>query len=79
MPGYDQSGPMGQGSMTGRRMGKCKINGTIPKNQTNDESENSNKTIIDNISGRGLGWGRGMGGRGRGRGMGQQNRFRSGR
>ncbi len=23
MPGYDQTGPVGQGSMTGRRMGNC--------------------------------------------------------
>lgn len=23
MPGFNQTGPVGQGSMTGRRMGKC--------------------------------------------------------
>ena len=23
MPGFNRKGPMGQGSMTGRRMGKC--------------------------------------------------------
>lgn len=23
MPGFNQTGPMGQGPMTGRRMGKC--------------------------------------------------------
>lgn len=78
MPGFNQTGLMGQGPMTGRRMGNCKNNGAMPKNQTNDESEDSNKPNAENIAGRGLGWGRGMGGRGRGRGMGQQNRFRGG-
>jgi hypothetical protein len=78
MPGFNQTGPMGQGPMTGRRMGRCANYGANLKNQTNDESEDSNKPNADNMAERGWGWGRGMGGRGRGRGMGQQNRFRGG-
>jgi hypothetical protein len=33
MPRFDQTGPMGQGSMTGRRMGRCTNNGANVKNQ----------------------------------------------
>jgi len=47
MPGLDKSGPLGQGSQTGRKMGRCA--------QEND-------SIIDEMPrGRGRGLGRGMG------------------
>ncbi len=34
MPGFDGTGPLGQGSMTGRRMGNCSgavVQGAIPR------------------------------------------------
>lgn len=76
MPGLNQTGPTGQGPLTGRRMGNCGNKGATPKNQTNDESVTSNNPSVENPAGRGLGRGRRMGGRGRG--IGQQNRFRGG-
>ncbi len=75
MPGFDQTGPVGQGPMTGRKMGKCTNYGAGPKNRLVAENESD----TDNEPGRGPGRGRGMGrGRGRGRGAGNQNRFRGG-
>ncbi|MFH1121801.1 MAG: DUF5320 domain-containing protein [Bacteroidota bacterium] len=78
MPGLNKTGPKGQGPMTGRRMGRCKNNGPILKNQTNAESEDSNKTNVENMTERGLGLGRCTGGHRRGQGTRQQNRFRGG-
>lgn len=59
MPGGDKSGPMGQGSRTGRGMGNCPpAEGTTPANEP--------------TFGRGMGRGAGRGlGRGMGRGMGR--------
>ena len=76
MPGFNQTGPMGQGSMTGRRMGRCTNLGANPKNQASKTTEISIANIPENIQGRGFGFGRGRGGRCFG--MGQQNRFRGG-
>jgi len=67
MPGFDRTGPEGQGSRTGRQMGKC----------TNDDSSKSEQeSPIGRGSGRGMG--RGVGGaagraarRGIGRGTGK--------
>jgi hypothetical protein len=40
MPGLNQTGPMGQGPMTGRRAGQC--NPTVKgKNKNNDEIKNA--------------------------------------
>ena len=74
MPGFDQSGPTGQGSMTGRRMGKCTNYGQAnqketPQNMQENESRANNR----------FGYGRGMrqgnrDGMGRGRGRGFENR-----
>ncbi len=72
MPGFNQTGPNGQGSMTGRRMGHCTNFGANLKNQTAETKENAN----ENIQERGFGFGRGR--CGRGFGLGQQNRFRGG-
>jgi len=58
MPKGDRTGPMGQGSMTGRSLGFC----------TGYDSPGYTKGFGGGM-GRGLGFGRGMG-RGRGRGMG---------
>jgi len=76
MPGFNQTGPMEQGSMSGRRMGRCTNYGAILINQNNSISENNGENQPGNLPGRGLGMGRGKSGRGRG--MGRQNRFRSG-
>lgn len=77
MPGFNQTGPMGQGPMTGRRMGRCTNYGANQKNQTTTTNVNPNENNPENVQGRGFGFGRGFG-RGRGRGMGRQNRFRGG-
>jgi len=69
MPGFNQKGPMGQGSMTGRRMGKC--TGFGAQNQEQPTTVNKNEMT----QGRGMGRrgrnggnceGRGANGRGRG-------------
>jgi len=86
MPGLNQTGPMGQGPMTGRRMGRCTNFGSNFRN-TDETKENPNENLPEEFNGRGFGYGRGRGGRGfgmgrgrggRGRGMGFQNRFRGG-
>ena len=71
MPGFNQTGPMGQGSMTGRRMGRCCNFGANPKNQTAETNENPNENQPEDMPGSGFGFRRG-----RGSGRGQQNRFR---
>ncbi len=76
MPGFNQTGPMGQGPMSGRKMGRCTNFGANLKNQTVETKENSNENLPENFQGRGMGFGRGRGGRGFG--MGRQNRFRGG-
>lgn len=76
MPGFNQTGPMGQGSMTGRRMGRCTNFGANLKNQPTETKEHANENLPENSQERGFGFGRG--GRGRGPGMGRQNRFRGG-
>lgn len=76
MPGFNQTGPNGQGPMTGRRMGRCSNFGANFKNQTAETKENTNENAPENIQGRGFGFGRGRGCRGFG--MGRQNRFRGG-
>jgi len=76
MPGLNQTGPAGQGPMTGRRMGRCANSGADKKKINEAESEDSSKTTVENTEERGLGLGHGKGGAGRG--MGRQNRFRGG-
>ena len=76
MPGLNQTGPMGQGPMTGRRMGQCAGYGAKSKNQINEKTEETTEIPPENFRGRGLGLGRGNG-RGR-RGMGRKNRFGQG-
>ncbi len=64
MPGLDKTGPMGQGSRTGRKQGNCKGNATegqMPargmgrgwRNRTDAETE-----VGPRGGGRGFGWGR---------------------
>lgn len=75
MPGFNQTGPIGQGPMTGRRMGRCSNLGTTPQNQTTESKDNAIENSPDNFQGRGFGFGRGRGRGGQGFGMGRQNRF----
>lgn len=83
MPGFNQKGPMGQGPMTGRRMGQCTNFGAGRKNQIIPENIKSENQHADEFPeqgfGRGFGngMGRGQGWRG-GRGPGWKNRFRGG-
>lgn len=58
MPGFDRSGPMGQGSQTGRGMGKCN-----PDTPSSDQYYAFGRGL-----GRGRGFSAGFGGAGRGRG-----------
>jgi hypothetical protein len=69
MPGLNQTGPMGQGSMTGRKMGKC-TNFGARKQQSDDTTTQENVPI----SGRGMGRGLGRCQGGRGMGLGRRNR-----
>lgn len=87
MPGLNQTGPLGQGPMTGRRMGRCTNFGAKFKNQPTETKKDPIENLPENIQGRGFGFGRGQGGYGfgmgrgcggRGCGMGFQNRFRGG-
>jgi hypothetical protein len=83
MPGLNRKGPSGEGSMTGRRMGRCN-----PANKGKTDQEIlSNCNNIDNISensntpsfgsGSRCGPGKGLGrGQGSVMGKGQANRFR---
>jgi hypothetical protein len=66
MPRFDQTGPMGQGAMTGRRMGRCMQQDT--NRNVADSSASDSNFSATNFRGRGMGMGRGMtvGGRGRG-------------
>jgi len=72
MPNFNQSGPMGQGPMTGRRMGRCTNNSANLKKDDASTPENPiENQSLQQRGGRGFGFGRG----GRGRGLGRQNRF----
>ncbi len=76
MPGFNQKGPEGQGSMTGRKMGRCTNFGANLKKKASAATENTNENNPENFQGREFGFGRGRGGRGFG--MRRQNRFRGG-
>ena len=72
MPGLNQTGPVGQGPMSGRRMGRCTHFGTNVKNPTAEANEQPDEKLPEFFRGRGPGCGRGRGGFG----VGRQNRFR---
>ncbi len=76
MPGFDRTGPVGDGPMTGRRMGRCTGYGLRRKDENADAPENFIDDRPGRFSGRGAGFGWRRGGRGLGRGF--QNRFRGG-
>mgnify|MGYP003588717853 CR=1 FL=1 len=71
MPGFNQRGPMGDGTMTGRRMGRCTNFGTNAENQSESQSNSSSNQNLN----RGIGCSCGVG---KGMGRGRQNRFRGG-
>jgi hypothetical protein len=77
MPGLNQKGPMEQGSMSGRKMGKCTNFGTNVKQQTSVASASTAETLPENNSVKGFGAGKGMV-QGGGMGLGRQHRFRRG-
>ena len=58
---------MGQGSMSGKKMGKCTNFGAKVKQQTSVANASTAETLIENNAGRGMG-----------QGMGRQHRFRNG-
>lgn len=74
MPGFNQTGPMGQGPMTGRRMGKCTNYGAVNKDPVTDYTENQSDLIAGNMAGQGFGYRRGGT---RSPGAGRQKRFRN--
>lgn len=79
MPGFNQTGPMGRGPMTGWKMGRCTNFGAKRKEEAVAGNQAPEETLPEDLRGRGFGRGRGGQGRGRGGfGGGRQNRFRGG-
>ena len=78
MPGLNRRGPNGEGSMTGRRMGRCNPDN---KGKTDDEilQNRTSESQTNPPFGRGRGFGQGQG-RGFGRGLRRflRMRFRGG-
>ncbi|MDD2552812.1 MAG: DUF5320 domain-containing protein [Dysgonamonadaceae bacterium] len=72
MSNFNQKGPMGEGPMTGRRMGRCTNYEATRRNQIIKDNENMESPINENFpeQGFGRGFGRRMR-RGMGNGMGQ--------
>ena len=78
MPGFDKTGPLGNGSMTGRRMGRCTNYGKSMKKTENTETDATDIKVSDNLPGKGFAFGMRLGaGRGMGRGSGRKNRLRN--
>lgn len=78
MPNYDRTGPMGEGAMTGRRMGRCNPdNKGLSREDLQDKNENQDMPVLGMGMGRGFRGGRAMrrGNRGLGRGLARRNRF----
>jgi hypothetical protein len=68
MPGFDKTGPEGQGSQTGRELGKCNPN----KRKSNEQLDvNENGGRMRRRRGRGIGRRSGSG-KGLGRGLGRR-------
>lgn len=70
MANFNHRGPLGEGPMTGRKMGRCTNFGARLREQTMDDNENRENAV--NLDAQGLGLGRG---RGRGMGRGIRNRM----
>ena len=67
MPNFDRTGPQGQGTMTGRKRGRCSDNQTTQTEKTTEQSAENEKVV----------YGLGRGGNPRG-GGGLGNRFGGG-
>jgi len=74
MPNFNGMGPMGQGPMTGRRIGRCNTLGTNQNSQISEQPKISEQNQPVKKVGRrfSFGWFR----CGRGYGFGRQNRYR---
>lgn len=72
MPGFDRKGPLGEGPMTGRAMGRCTNKGEIPTGSVDQTSFQGQNASQNGQIGLGQRFGRGMSrmGRGIGRGLG---------
>jgi hypothetical protein len=71
MPGFNQTGPMEQGSMTGRKKGGCTNYGASLRNQNDSASIEKGEDQSGNLPGKGPGPGKGRGlGTRKGRGLG---------
>ena len=70
MPGFNQTGPRGEGPMTGRQMGKCNDSGAERRDFVEGRELDNLNASEGRGMGRGLGRGRGRGVRGFGRGIG---------
>lgn len=73
MPGFDKTGPIGQGSMTGRRMGNCVEDSQNPNLADTSEKAEREPSNTQNFFGRRQGLQRGK--RGNSSGNKQRNRF----
>ncbi len=72
MPGFDHTGPAGQGPMTGRRMGQCRKSERLHENRTEGNRAVHGNFMLANETcpGPGMRGGRGFGkNMGRGRAM----------
>ncbi|MDD4028922.1 MAG: DUF5320 domain-containing protein [Caldisericia bacterium] len=75
MPGFNGTGPNGQGPMTGRGLGNCN-----PDNvNANQNQQNNSANVVQRPIPRFFGWCRGGFGRGLGMGRGLGRGFRNGR
>ncbi len=77
MPGFNQKGPMGKGSMSGKKMGKCTNFDANVKHEISFTNATSTESSPEYNAGRVFGVGNSIG-QGRGMGMGRQHRFRNG-
>ena len=59
MPGLNKMGPMGQGPMTGRKMGRCTNFGANKEQPSQENNVHENDDHPERPSGRGWGMGRG--------------------
>ncbi|MGB4205442.1 MAG: DUF5320 domain-containing protein [Bacteroidales bacterium] len=79
MPGFDKTGPWGEGPMTGRRMGRCTNYGAASaKTAAPEPMEDYPEFYARRGFGMGrMSWGRGMAWGGRGMGWGRGRGFRN--
>jgi hypothetical protein len=73
MPGFDRTGPEGQGARTGRQMGKCSNNDSFDNEKAKLFESEARKSMRRDM-GRGVGNAAGRAGRGKGAGRGSRGR-----